>query len=101
LNANVSALAAAVLERIPDFRHWVKGQYRGGAFEERYCVMGALREVTQNKKMLAVFNEEFTAKADELFPSRLEHWRDVPAFNDAAHIRYADVRTVLEKLRAG
>jgi len=100
MNAKVSALAEAVLGRIPDFRHWVKGSSRGGRTGERYCVLGALQEVAPNQEMANLFAKEFVAKADELFPSAV-HWRDVPHFNDAAHIRYADVRTVLEKLRAG
>jgi hypothetical protein len=103
---NISELAARVLDIIPDARHWAKGSMRGGWGHERYCVLGAVAKCLNSGSAIdvqakAAFEAAVCDKADELFPRSGGSWNSVPSFNDAGQTRYAHVRQVLEKLRAG
>jgi hypothetical protein len=111
MDTEISALADAVLELIPDHRHWIKCAPQGGWNNERHCVISAAVQVAGNSKLVMAFQVAFIKKADELFPQRqysnelgqflTGSWLGIPQFNDADCTRYAHVRQVLEKLRAG
>jgi hypothetical protein len=101
-----SEMAARVLEAIPSRRFWVKSTYHGGRGMERHCVLGAMDAAGIPQRDRNRFARAFQRVANSQWPER--RWRKdgpitplgIAAFNDHPDTRYADVRIVLEKLRA-
>ena len=95
---NTAEIAAAILEIIPDEKHWVKGAARMG---DRRCVLDALTCVPARHQERRNFISAFRCQASELYPRISAVQVDVPAFNDHPDVTYTEIRTVLEKMRAG
>jgi hypothetical protein len=111
----VEQLAEAVLEKIPDVFHWVKGYMSSGS---RFCLLGAYADVLYGGNLsLKRFDESFyTRDYDHIFLRRLREVIDAQyhigcsadsdhdiiwRFNDRPFTAYEDIRLVLEKVRAG
>jgi hypothetical protein len=98
----LSDIASRMLEIIPAHRYWIKHQLTGGAMGERKCLYGALRCVPVTFDRSVDFENHFLDLVREMFPGLdCEGGRGLAGFNDHPGVRYDDVRTVLEKIRAG
>jgi len=100
----VQETAAGVLDIIPNHRRWAKN-HEESFNGTRHCILGALVHMDVSDLLIGRFQKKMGLVLKAEYPEKCQRWYEdgvylITQFNDDDDIRYADVRRVLEKMRA-